>query len=122
MGSGRQWLAWVHVHDVVRAFAHVWASEEAKALGGQPPEIGCTYNFTAPGAVSQAAFARSAASVMRRPCWLPAPAWAVRLALGEQADLLLEGQRVAPKRLLQEGFRFSYPEIDAALKNLLRDA
>jgi len=118
LGSGRQWLSWVHVHDVIRAIAHVWRlAEEAPA--GEPATTQA-YNFTAPGALSQEEFTRVAASVLRRPCWMPTPAGPVRLLLGEQADLLLEGQRVVPARLLQTGFRFAFADARAALTDLCR--
>ncbi|MGI4779945.1 MAG: DUF1731 domain-containing protein [Janthinobacterium lividum] len=79
------------------------------------------YNFTAPGApgaLTHESFARIAAEVLHRPCILPTPGWPVRLALGEQSDLLLEGQRVAPERLLRTGFRFAFPDAKGALKDL----
>lgn len=114
MGSGRQVLSWVHERDVLRAMAHVWAVAEVPDAPVQPQ----VYNFTAPGALTQEDFARLAAGVLHRPCLLPTPGWPVRLALGEQADLLLEGQRVTPAHLLQTGFRFAFPDAKSALKDL----
>jgi len=116
LGSGRQWLSWVHVHDLVRAMAHVWRVTESAA----EPVAAHAWNFTAPGALSQEEFTRVAASVLRRPCWMPTPAAPVKLLLGEQADLLLEGQRVVPQRLLQTGFRFTFPDTRSALTDLCR--
>jgi uncharacterized protein (TIGR01777 family) len=109
MGSGRQAFSWIHVHDLVRAIAHVW---QARAQPGQ------AWNFTAPECVSQAEFTRIAAAVLGRPAFFPTPAAPVRLLLGEQADLLLEGQRVAPARLLATGFVFSYPRLRSAMQDL----
>ena len=86
LGRGRQWLSWVHVHDLIRAMAHVWTLTENAAA--RPAAQ--AFNFTAPGALSQEEFTRVAASVLRRPCWMPTPAAPVKLLLGEQADLLLE--------------------------------
>jgi uncharacterized protein (TIGR01777 family) len=116
LGSGRQWLSWVHVHDVIRAMAHVWSLTE-QAGGDATVQA---FNFTAPGALTQEEFTRVAASVMHRPCWMPTPAAPVKLLLGEQADLLLEGQRVVPARLLQTGFRFAFPDARSALTDLCR--
>ena len=76
------------------------------------------YNFTAPESVSQAQFSRVAASVLGRPYGFPTPDWPMRLALGEQADLLLEGQRVVPARLTGDGFVFRHPTLDGALRSL----
>lgn len=116
LGSGRQWLSWVHVHDLIRAMAHVWTLTEDAAA----PPAAQAFNFTAPGALSQEEFTRVAASVLHRPCWMPTPAAPVKLLLGEQADLLLEGQRVEPARLLQSGFRFMFPDARSALTDLCR--
>lgn len=113
LGSGRQWLSWIHVEDVVGAMAHRWKL----AAAGPVADMGAT-NFTAPESVSQLAFSQAAARVLHRPCVLPTPAWPLRLALGEQADLLLEGQRVVPARLEREGFVFRYPRIEAALRSV----
>lgn len=116
LGSGRQWLSWIHVIDVVRGIAHRWRHALAKQERAVA-DIGVT-NFTAPECVTQLDFSRAAARIWRRPCFLPTPAWPMRLALGEQADLLLGGQRVAPRRLEREGFVFRYPGIGAALSSL----
>ena len=116
LGSGRQWLSWIHVDDVVRAMAHRW--QQALGAGqANAGKVGAT-NFTAPECVSQADFSRTAARVWHRPAILPTPGWPMRLALGEQADLLLEGQRVVPARLEREGFVFRYPGLMQALQSL----
>lgn len=108
LGGGAQWLSWIHVDDLIGAMAHLYRT------GGSG-----SYNFTAPETLTQAQFNRVAASVLHRPYGMPTPGWPMRLALGEQADLLLEGQRVAPARLLDSGFVFTYPELRPALRNLL---
>jgi uncharacterized protein (TIGR01777 family) len=115
LGSGRQWLSWIHVDDVVRAMAHRW--QQALATEGRAGQPGAT-NFTAPECVSQAEFSRTAARIWHRPALIPTPGWPMRLALGEQADLLLEGQRVAPARLGREGVVFRYPDLAQALQSL----
>jgi uncharacterized protein (TIGR01777 family) len=115
LGSGRQWLSWIHVDDVVRGIAHRW--QQASKTAGRAGAPGAS-NFTAPECVTQEDFSRTAARVWRRPSLFPTPGWPMRLALGEQADLLLEGQRVAPARLAREGFVFRYPELAQALRSL----
>jgi uncharacterized protein (TIGR01777 family) len=107
LGGGAQWQSWIHVDDVIEGMAHL-------CRAGQPG----VYNFTAPECVTQADFARVAARVHRRPYGFPTPAWPMRLALGEQADLLLEGSRVAPARLLASGYRFRHPTLEGALRSL----
>jgi uncharacterized protein (TIGR01777 family) len=109
LGSGSQWLSWIHVEDVVRAMAHLCLSEDA---------VGGAYNFTAPDSVSQKQFSKIAAREIGRPCVVPTPAFPMRLALGEQADLLLEGQRVVPARLQADGFTFKHPSLQGALQSL----
>jgi uncharacterized protein (TIGR01777 family) len=107
LGGGAQWLSWIHVDDVIGAIAHLCRAGEAG-----------TYNFTAPESLSQAQFSRVAATVLHRPYGFPTPGLPMRLALGEQADLLLAGQRVAPSRLQADGFTFSYPRLEGALRSL----
>ncbi|WP_373990117.1 TIGR01777 family oxidoreductase [Duganella sp. BuS-21] len=108
LSGGKQWLSWIHVDDLIGGIAHLCRNEGAGS-----------YNFTAPETVSQAQFSRVAATVLHRPYGLPTPGWPMRLLLGEQADLLLEGQRVAPARLLAGDFSFTYPRLEGALRNLL---
>lgn len=112
LGSGTQWLSWVHIDDLLRAIGHAWHSMERP--GASPRR----YNVTAPGAVRQREFSAIAAAVLKRPDFFPTPGWPVRLLLGEQSDLLLEGQRVAPARLQEEGFVFRYPQLQPALEHL----
>ncbi|MES2017849.1 MAG: TIGR01777 family oxidoreductase [Pseudomonadota bacterium] len=107
LGGGAQWLSWIHVDDVVRGIAHLCAT------GAQGE-----FNFTAPQSVSQAQFSRTAARVLGRPYGLPTPGWPMRLALGEQASLLLDGQRVASDKLRASGFAFSYPELAGAIGSI----
>lgn len=114
LGTGRQCMSWIHVQDLLRAMTHVWRI----AADPEAPTAPQVYNFTAPGALAQADFTRTAAEVLHRPFWFPTPAWPLRLALGEQADLMLEGQRVAPARLLATGFRFRFPDARSALQDL----
>lgn len=110
-GSGRQWLSWIHLEDWLGIVETLLATPEASG----------PYNLTAPEPVINAEFARTAGQVMGRPAWLPLPAWPLKLALGEMADLLLTGQRVLPRRMQSMGYRFRYPALRAALEHLLRD-
>ena len=114
LGTGRQQLSWIHLDDVLAAIAHLWRRHRA----GQP--LGEAYNLSAPeGPVSQLAFSRTAATLAHRPCFMPTPAWVMRALLGEQAQLLTEGQRVMPARLLADGFSFAHPRLPEALAGLL---
>lgn len=110
MGSGRQMMSWISLPDLVRALVFVIDT----------PTLHGAVNATAPGAVSNAEFSRVLAKVLNRCACLPAPALALRLLLGQMADeMLLGGAQVAPKRLLEAGFRFETPDLEAALRAVL---
>jgi len=111
MGDGRQWMPWVDREDVLRLIE--WLIDHDTARG--------VYNVTAPNPVTNRDFARILGRVLHRPSILPTPAFALRLILGAQManEMLLSGQRVVPKRALEEGFQFAYPELDAALKHAI---
>jgi uncharacterized protein (TIGR01777 family) len=109
MGSGRQWVSWIHIDDLLRLIEF--------ALGN--PALRGAVNAVAPTAVSHAQFQRELAGTLHRPLWLRIPAWIVRVALGEMAQLLVDGQRVAPARAVALGFVFQYSEVGAALRQLV---
>ena len=110
VGSGAQWMSWIHIEDHVRAMLHLLA--DAQAAG--------PFNLTAPEPVSQRQFTQTLAGVLRRPAPLRVPAAALRLLLGERADLVLGGQHVLPRALLDRGFRFRHAQLQPALDQLLR--
>jgi uncharacterized protein (TIGR01777 family) len=110
IGSGRQWMSWVTLEDVVGIVR--FALENAAVAGA--------VNVVVPQPVRNAEFTRELARAMHRPALFPAPAFALRLALGEMADaLLLASQRVKPARLEQGGYRFAHPDLRAALPAVL---
>ena len=115
LGTGKQWLSWIHIHDLLRGIAHLWQSNPQH---NTDPLGGGVYNFTAPEAVMQKEFSKIAGQVLRRPSNFPTPGEPMKYALGEQSDILLEGQRVEPKRLKEEGFDFNYPDVRSALESL----
>ncbi len=107
VGSGRQWVSWIALVDMVRAIRHVI---ETDALSGP-------VNLSAPNPVTNAEMAQTLATVLRRPAIVPLPAVVLRLMFGEMADATLLGsQRMQPRRLLASGFEFSYPTLEAALR------
>jgi uncharacterized protein len=109
IGSGEQWFSWIHVQDLCRAMLFV---AENKDLAGP-------INFTAPFPVSNNDLARSIGKAMKRPSFFRAPEFMIKLIMGEFGSVILEGQRVMPKRLLEFGFEFKYPNVDSALKEAL---
>jgi len=109
LGSGRQWMSWVTLHDAVRAIEFAARSELAGPV-----------NVTAPGAVTNAEFTRVLGRVLHRTARFPVPGRMLRLAVGEAADeLLLASTRAVPAKLVAEGFRFDFPEPQAALTAVL---
>jgi hypothetical protein len=110
LGSGRQWMPWIHEADEVGAIRFLIESPAATG----------PFNLTAPEAVRNRDFGRALGKVLRRPSWLAAPGPALRLVLGELGETLLAGQRALPARLLALGFRFRFPALEPALTDLLR--
>jgi hypothetical protein len=109
LGSGLQYVPWIHVEDLVASLAA--AMEDDRYRG--------PFNAVAPGAVPQGAFARALGRVLGRPAFVPVPGWALRLAIGGAAEAILSSQRAEPRRLLDQGFRFRFAVIDAALADVL---
>lgn len=109
LGSGDQWMSWIHLDDLCGLIAFLLEHEGAAG----------PFNATAPNPVTMKTMARTLGRVLHRPAFLPAPAPMLRLALGEVADVLLTGQRVLPRRALAAGFSFRHPELEPALRDLL---
>jgi uncharacterized protein (TIGR01777 family) len=111
LGSGEQWFSWIHEEDLASIYLHVIRQKD---MAGP-------INCTAPNPVRNIDLTRALGEVMGKPTFLPAvPGFMIRIIMGEFGSTLLEGQKVLPKRLLDRDFRFNFPEIKKALKNLLR--
>jgi len=109
LGSGKQFMSWIHLDDLCAAFIHLI----------DHPETDGIYNGVAPIPETHYTFNKALAHVMKRPMWLWVPGIFLRLALGEMAITVLTGQQVSDEKLLQSGFRFKYGNIHSALNNLL---
>jgi hypothetical protein len=109
IGDGRQWMSWIHVDDLVRVLER--ALEDGTLKG--------PVNAVAPEPVRQREFQRALTRALRRPLLLRIPAFLLRAGLGEMAELLIQGQRVAPHRLQALGFEFAHVALDGALRNLI---
>lgn len=109
LGSGRQWFPWIHLADLVAGIQYALAT----------PALSGAVNFTAPEPVRNREFAKALGRALGRPACMPAPAPLMRVALGEFAGALLASQRVLPERLTAAGFGFQYPDILAAVEEVV---
>lgn len=109
IGHGRQPVTWIHINDVVRAITFILQQRKAKAV----------YNLVAPEQGTQRKFAEIAAAKLHKKPLLSMPACVMKTMLGEQSQLVLNGQFVMPQALLEQGFEFQYPNLNSALTDLL---
>ena len=110
IGSGKQWMSWIALDDVIGGIKFALANESVRG----------PVNFVAPNPVTNAEFTKTLGKVLARPTIFPIPAFAIKLMFGEMGEALLLGsQRVAPARLVGGGFEFSYPQLEAALGHIL---
>ncbi|HVA67039.1 MAG TPA: TIGR01777 family oxidoreductase [Elusimicrobiota bacterium] len=110
LGSGRQWFPWIHRDDAVGL---IQAALQNPALEGP-------VNAVAPEAATNAEFTRTLARVLRRPAVFPVPAFALKLLLGEMSGMLLTGQKLVPRAAQRAGYRFLFPELEGALRDVLK--
>lgn len=108
IGDGQQMMSWIHIHDMVAAIDFLLHKQDCAGA----------YNLTAPNPVNNETFSKTLAKVLHRPAIFRVPAFVMRMAFGEMSDLLLTGQAVIPERLLAEGFKFEYPELEPALAKI----
>ncbi len=112
IGSGRQWFSWIHREDLVALIQHLL----------QRPDLAGAFNGTAPQPVRMKELSATLGAVLNRPSWLPVPALALEVLLGDSAVIVLEGQRVLPAATQAAGFEYQYPTLKAALKAVLAEA
>ena len=108
LGSGRQWMPWIHLDDLAALCRYVLARPLEGAV-----------NAVAPSPVTNSEFTRVLGDALHRPAVLPVPAFALRLALGEMAEMLLASQRVVPEQAEAAGFQFRFPQLGPALGDVL---
>jgi uncharacterized protein (TIGR01777 family) len=110
LGSGEQWIPWIHMDDEVRAIHFLM----------ERPDLQGVFNLAAPNLLMSKDFFSLLGKAIKRPSWLPVPGFLLRLLLGERAlELILSGQRATPKRLLESGYDFLYPDVKSALREIL---
>ncbi|MBC8044848.1 MAG: TIGR01777 family protein [Rhizobacter sp.] len=109
IGDGEQWFSWIHIDDEVNLILYLLDTESASGA----------FNASAPQPVTMKNFARALGAALSRPSFFSVPKQALALLFGEGAEAVAEGQRVVPKRTLEAGFKFAYPALPAALKDIL---
>jgi uncharacterized protein (TIGR01777 family) len=109
VGSGDQWVSWVHVMDVVRAIIFALKNETLRG----------PVNITSPSPLQMDEFGKTIGSILHRPHWIPVPSFAMNLVLRQKSALVLEGQHVLPQVLQEAEFEFMYPTLRSALEDLL---
>ena len=109
IAGGQAWMSWIHVEDLVRMFT----------LAVEDPSLHGPVNAVSPGAVRNAEFTEALGAALHRPALVPVPALALKLLYGEMASMVLASQHVVPTVAAQSGFQFAWPEINAALRNLI---
>lgn len=110
IGTGRQWMPWIHMDDVLGLIDFVIQNEG----------ISGPLNVTAPGPLTNREFSKTLARVLRRPAVLPTPAWGIRMIFGEAAEVILGSQRAVPDSALKSGYTFKFPVLEQAFEDLLR--
>ena len=110
VGTGSQWVSWIHLDDAVSGI--LFCIEQEQLQG--------PVNFTSPYPVTMKEFGQILGEVLNRPHWMPAPGFALKIALGEMSTLVLEGQKVLPEKLQSFGYEFLYPELKAALSDIYK--
>ncbi len=108
LGGGDQWFPWIHIRDLVRAARFLLNDESLEGV----------FNFTGPTPIRQKEFAKALGRAISRPAFLPTPAFAVRLVMGELGKALLESQKAVPRNLIAAGFGFEFPEAEAAIADV----
>jgi len=109
IGTGQQWFSWMHLDDIVSLIIQALTKSTMEGV----------YNGTAPQPVSMNDLSTTMGKVMNRPSWLPVPGFAIEAILGDGAKVVLEGQQVLPKRTLESGFEYQYPNLQSALTQIL---
>jgi uncharacterized protein (TIGR01777 family) len=106
IGSGNQWFPWIHLEDLIAAILFIFEHQDVSG----------PLNFCAPNPIRYRELAKTLGEVLGRPSFMPAPAFMIRLVMGEFGDVFLGSQRTIPDRLLKYGFEFQYPEIKGAIQ------
>jgi uncharacterized protein (TIGR01777 family) len=110
LGSGEHWFPWIHIKDLERAVEFIIENENIDGI----------FNFTSPGTIRQKQFAQALGRTLGRPAFMPAPAFIIKLLMGELGSALLESQKAIPEHLEALGYSFLFPDVESALDDILK--
>lgn len=110
LGSGNQYMSWIHIEDLAAMYVEALKNEQIKGV----------LNGTSPYPATNSEFTKVLGHVLRRPAFLPAPSFAIKIAFGEMSQILLEGQKVLPVKFKESKFKFRYPTLEMALKETIK--
>jgi len=110
LGTGNQYISWIHIEDMVNAIVYLLENPQAKGA----------FNMTSPKPATNRDFSKTLAKTFKRPCLFKIPSAIVKLVLGEMSTLVLDGQRAIPFKLDESGFRFSYPDLEKTLQDVIK--
>ena len=110
LGSGKQWVSWVHIEDFALAVNHIIENNDIRG----------SVNITSPNPLKMKDFQRSIGKALKKPSWLSVPSFALRMLMGEMAAIVLNSQKVIPEKLIASGFKFKYPEAIDAISSLIK--
>ncbi|MGH9936937.1 MAG: DUF1731 domain-containing protein, partial [Blastocatellia bacterium] len=110
LGGGKQWFPWIHIEDIVGIFRHALMT----------PAVDGPVNGASPGIVTNEEFTRELAATLNRPVFFPVPEFALRVLMGEMAEVVMASQRVVPRVALDTGYKFKHPNLRQALESLLK--
>ncbi|OIJ17278.1 TIGR01777 family protein [Anaerobacillus alkalilacustris] len=111
IGSGRQWVSWIHIDDAVNMIYFAINNEN----------INGALNITGPEPIQMSSFGKAIGTTLQKPHWLPVPSFLLKILLGEMSTLVLDGQKVLPNKSMNQGYQFTYSNINDALKNFTLD-
>lgn len=109
MGTGKQWFPWIHIDDLMSAVMFIIENQHLEG----------PFNFCAPNPVRNRELAKTIGSVLKRPASMPAPSFMLRLFLGEVGATMIESQRAMPDKLVKQGFKFKYPDLESAIRQIV---
>jgi uncharacterized protein (TIGR01777 family) len=110
LGNGRQWFPWIHIKDLYTAVEFLIEDQDVSGI----------FNFTGPSPVRQKDFAKALGRALKRPAFMPAPAFLIRLLMGELGSSLMQSQKAFPGKLVEKGFEFEFQDIVAALEDIFK--